>query len=272
MNSSRRETKSLQKRRTFIRSKNVKADTPSEVEVKDGGDRRREPTKPRPELPKPETDTTTPPTDKPAPPPPTVRRGDRRKPMIKARLKKPSPQMLSDPLDLEVFDLIENYDLQPSLEVRRITIDASALVSLTKAVYSDMCSSSRIFAQNVSLAQLEYAVAIHFHRRLAEIRRSMGMATDEDTKLIEATPSTELALPIPIATWLLGMGYINDEHQSIIQFILPEAINEQGDFGRLDADTHYRYMTIISPRVVSLRLQADIAYTLDDTLPINSFG
>lgn len=173
---------------------------------------------------------------------------------------------ISDPLDYKTPDCI--LPSAPTRMPRGFTITTDGYISLISRVYAATCSKHTDFADNISESAFQYYAVLMLWVRIAEILPSSvksGSAFFKEITKINAQPG----IPIPLHTYLKGIGHFFDLDGSDRQFLLPMIPSDEViagvryTFGKINAKTHFFYEAFPSPAIVVLRMLADIKYTED---------
>lgn len=167
-----------------------------------------------------------------------------------------------DPWDLDIFDLVEDNVLQPSGELTEIGISAECLPTLLEAGYNEASASDKGFYQHVSPSMFEYYCYILYHQRILELRHKKGEIEVYEMATLSQLDDLNLIVSAFYSPWLDGIGDLELRDQGRIQLILPTRPNPHGAYGIIQANNHCSYETRPAPRIPTLRIRADIEYTL----------
>lgn len=145
------------------------------------------------------------------------------------------------PLALDGFKLVENFDLQPCIEVLKHEITAEELPQVLLTIYRDLSGCSRTFSRQIGASHIEYYAAIVFNRRLAEIRCKKGIATIEDQRQLALLEPIKLHVPAILADWLNGLGNISSDDQGEIELLTRQRLNNLEHYGKIDAHIYQNH-------------------------------
>lgn len=99
------------------------------------------------------------------------------------------------------------------------------------------------------------------YARLITLKQERGDSTYEEDTFAGQVLSGNHALPAPIDSYIKALGNVVDTTSLRYQLQMPVWPNETGDFGQVSAQTHWMYMYMPSPLVVSQRIREDLRVT-----------
>lgn len=173
-------------------------------------------------------------------------------------------QEFEDPLDFKIPD--GEYPSTLTRIPKTFTITTDSYISLCSRVYAAFCSQHADFAESVSESAFQYYATFLLWKRFANLLSSS--AKNKVRFWGEISDSFRgHSLPVPLYTYLQGIGHFREPHGFERKFILPtypmheEVGGVYYTFGEIDSVTHCFYEAFPAPGIAALRILADINFT-----------
>lgn len=100
------------------------------------------------------------------------------------------------------------------------------------------------------------------YARLVTLRQEEGESTYDEDTFSGQVLSGNHSLPAPIEAYIKALGNVVDCTSLRYRLRMPAWPNENGDFGKVDRNTHWKYMSMPCPIVCKQRIQEDLRVTL----------
>lgn len=168
-------------------------------------------------------------------------------------------ELKNDPLWLEYGE--DDYSAASQTRGNeRFAVTFEGFVPLVEELYYTLHATNKGFARRISLSAFSYYCTQLLYYRVCTIRDYQGQTASEDEiKFIDEVTSMNLSTPATLEIYLKSIGSVVDTDGARSQIIFPSFPNKSGDFGRVTAETHWKYESMPAPRVVVERIKQDLA-------------
>ena len=171
----------------------------------------------------------------------------------------PTP-LRNDPMYDEI-DCDDFVGLSELKNRRTLAISNESYLPLVDREYDLRSVSDKRFGVIVSRSCYRYVMMIHLCARYAQLRDLRGLAERDENNLLTHLKGKAYVLSPAIDSYLRSIGDFADASGKHHRLDIPVWRNADGDFGRVDAETHWNYMAYLAPRIFTQAVVADLRYT-----------
>ncbi|XP_076387958.1 uncharacterized protein LOC143264471 [Megachile rotundata] len=144
---------------------------------------------------------------------------------------------------------------------RKFAITMEGFVNLVRFDYIQRCAWSYTFRDAISFNMYLYAMMIHLYGRLIALRLVWNSMTEDDMNLLCYLKAKPRRMSRAIQEYFSNIGSFQDDNGRHFCITFPIWPNKNGDFEKVSATTHWKYMSFLSPRIVAYAITRDLAYT-----------
>lgn len=140
-------------------------------------------------------------------------------------------------------------------------ITTEGFIPLCEKEYDIIATNQPHFAKVVSKAAWVYYCVMGLYARLITLRQEEGSSNYDEDSFASQILSGNHSIPTPIEAYIKALGHVVDSSAIRYKLRMPAWPNATGDFGRVDATTHWQYMSMPSPLICRMRIQEDLRIT-----------
>ncbi|XP_064075458.1 uncharacterized protein LOC135194209 [Vanessa tameamea] len=149
----------------------------------------------------------------------------------------------------------------PYRRANEFAITAEGFIPLCEKEYDIIAANQPYFAKSVAKSVWVYYCVMSLYARLITLKQERGDSPYEEDTFAGQILSGNHNLPAPIDAYIKALGNVIDTSALRYQLHMPVRPNETGDFGRVGRFSHWKYMSLPSPRIVSQRICEDLRIT-----------
>jgi hypothetical protein len=180
--------------------------------------------------------------------------------MASKHLSMTRSSLKNDPLWLEFGD----HDFVGLIPSRGLNVFANTyegFVPIVNRQYDLISSADRSFTKFISRTMWLYYCTEHLYGRLIAIKRHSGLISREGI-FADSFRSEYYPVPNSVERYLQSIGNTTDAAGNKFQLRTPAWPNQNGNFGPVDAATHWQYESMVAPLILTERMKQDVTITL----------
>lgn len=159
-------------------------------------------------------------------------------------------------IDLEGYSGLIEFPIP-----RLFAITMEGFINLVYQDYVQRSVMSYSFRNSISYNMYLYAMMIHFYGRLIALRLIHNSMTEHDLNLLSYLKTKPRRMSSAIQQYLVNIGSFRDDTQRHFHIAFPIWPNSNGDFGKITEQTHWKYMSYLSPRIIAYAITRDLAFS-----------
>lgn len=183
---------------------------------------------------------------------------------------------INDPADVEDFKVLGFEGFATRKPKAKVQLDYSGFLDLIEETYNQLKATDKYIERTISHSMFSYYCIVLLYQRMYTVRADQGHDFDDLKSDIDRALAFDPVIPKPIAHYLNQVGVFTDNNRRswILQFHeLDDTVYDtvSGGYGRVTAETHFKYASQPSPLVAAMRIIHDYVFSANSAAQLVGF-